>query len=137
MVKSQSLKDYPDFWKYQLPFIAWMIFIFVLSSIPGSTLSHIEFPYAHPIAHALLYSTLYYTAYTAFRHQHISKFLTTYCATSAFVFTALYGASDEYHQSFTPGRTPEFKDFMIDVTAAFVVVAILFVREHLHSQKSG
>ncbi len=125
-----SLTKYPDFVKFHLPAFIWMAFIFTLSSIPGSTLASIEFPYAHPIAHTLLYAMLYYLFYRALGHQQFSTFLSEYRTGIAFLFVAAYGASDEYHQSFTPGRTEEFKDFLIDVMAGLVVmVAIVLINK--------
>ncbi len=106
-----------------------MILIFVLSSVPGSTLSHFEFPLAHEIAHIVLYASLYFLAYLALRHQNRISFLSTYRITGAFIIVAVYGASDEFHQSFTPGRSPEFKDFLIDVAAAAVILLFVSIAE--------
>ncbi|MFZ1082219.1 MAG: VanZ family protein [Candidatus Kryptoniota bacterium] len=125
-----SLKKYPDFVRFHLPAFIWMAFIFTLSSIPGSSLAPIEFPYAHPIAHTLLYAMLYYLFFRALGHQRFSTFLYEYRTWIAFLFAAAYGASDEFHQSFTPGRTEEFKDFLIDVMAALVVlIAIVLINK--------
>jgi VanZ family protein len=43
-------------------------------------------------------------------------------AAAAVAITIAYGASDEWHQSFVPGRTPELGDFVVDGLAATVVV---------------
>jgi len=120
-----SLKEYPDFVKFHLPALVWMILIFALSSIPGSTLALIEFPYAHLIAHTLLYAVLYYLFYRALSHQRFSRILVRYRTGTAFLFVAIWGASDEYHQSFTPGRSPEVKDFLIDISAALIVLIVI------------
>ena len=43
----------------------------------------------------------------------------------AWLLAVLYGAADEFHQSFVPGRTPDVYDFAADVggaTAATIVV---------------
>jgi len=36
-------------------------------------------------------------------------------------FACLYGISDEFHQSFVPGRTPEFWDVCADAAGAVIV----------------
>jgi len=36
----------------------------------------------------------------------------------AFVITVLYGVSDEFHQSFVPGRTPDVADVAADAAGA-------------------
>jgi len=130
MGKSLSLKKYPDFVRFHLPALVWMVFIFALSSVPGPVLAPIEFPYAHPIAHLLLYSMLYYLFYRALGHEQFSPFLRRSRIAAALVFVAVWGASDEYHQSFTPGRTPEVKDFLIDISAALIVLIVIALANH-------
>ena len=53
--------------------------------------------------------------------------------------TALYGASDEFHQSFVPGRNPALTDWMIDVAGALVAALgmrwlLPRLQPHLRSQ---
>ncbi len=43
---------------------------------------------------------------------------------AALPLLTLYGALDEYHQSFT-GRTPSFKDFLLDVCGGLAALLIL------------
>jgi len=136
MERSLNLKKYPDFVKYQLPVLLWMAFIFGLSSVPGYDLEPIEFPYAHLIAHSLLYATLCALLFRALRFQHFSKLLSSASYVFSFLLVAAYGASDEYHQSFVPGRMEELKDFLIDVTSALVVLIIIFLVTKLRANKS-
>lgn len=136
MTKYLSSKKYPDFVKFQLPVLIWMVIIFALSSIPGSTLAPIEFPYAHLIAHTLLYGMLYYLCYRAMRYQHYSKFVSGFSVGIALLLVALYGASDEYHQSFVPGRTEELKDLLIDLAAALVVLVAVMLIDKFRSGKN-
>ncbi|MBE3570839.1 MAG: VanZ family protein [Bacillales bacterium] len=51
----------------------------------------------------------------------------------AWCFTVLYAASDEWHQSFRPGRTALFSDVLIDAAGAFMV--LLFVRFYLRRKR--
>ena len=44
--------------------------------------------------------------------------VTLFTAAAAVVLATLYGASDEYHQSFVPGRTPDVADQSPDAIAA-------------------
>ncbi|MDP6374075.1 MAG: VanZ family protein [Vicinamibacterales bacterium] len=48
--------------------------------------------------------------------------VTAWTAAAAVAITIAYGASDEWHQSFVPGRTPELGDLVVDSLAATVVV---------------
>lgn len=118
-----------------MPLLIWMAFIFTLSSIPGSSFSPIEFPYAHLIAHSLLFGMLYYLGYRAFKHQHYSRFVSEFSLLITLLFVMAYGASDEYHQSFTPGRTEEFKDFLFDFCSAVAVLFIILVVERVRKNR--
>ncbi len=40
----------------------------------------------------------------------------------AFCLTAIYGVTDEWHQSFTPGRDTSFLDVMLDMLGAYLAV---------------
>lgn len=42
----------------------------------------------------------------------------------AVVLTSVYGFLDEFHQSFTPGRSVEFTDWLCDTSGAALAVAI-------------
>lgn len=46
----------------------------------------------------------------------------------AFVLVGLYGLSDEYHQSFVPGRTPDPIDWLTDLAGALTAWIILLRR---------
>jgi VanZ family protein len=48
-----------------------------------------------------------------------------YPATAALLLAVLYGASDEFHQSFVPGRTMTISDLLVDLIGASLVLAIL------------
>ena len=42
----------------------------------------------------------------------------------AVVFVSLFGISDEWHQSFTPGRSVEFADWVADTSGATLAVTL-------------
>ena len=95
--------------------VFWAVLIFCLSSIPGS-----GFP-PHPdilnkIAHFFLYLVLAILVTLAL---HNSKRALWKTALIAIVICSLYGASDEFHQSFT-GRNCDIFDWIIDTVSAFV-----------------
>lgn len=43
-----------------------------------------------------------------------------HCSQIAFVCTALYAMTDEFHQSFVPGRSATITDVMVDSTGALI-----------------
>ena len=130
-----NFKEFPDFTRFQVPLLIWMAFIFALSSVPGSTLSPLEFPEAHLIAHSLLFGMLYYLGYRAFKHQHYNRFVSEFSLLITLLFVVAYGASDEYHQSFTPGRNEELKDFLWDLSAAVIVLVVVLIVEKVRARR--
>jgi VanZ family protein len=42
---------------------------------------------------------------------------------ASLLVVAAYGASDEWHQSFVPGRSSEFADWIADTTGAMMAIA--------------
>jgi VanZ family protein len=47
-------------------------------------------------------------------------------AVLAVILVFLFGISDEYHQSFTPGREPRFRDVLIDTAGAVLAILALW-----------
>ena len=78
---------------------------------------------------------LFYLAYRALKHQRFSRMLSELSLLFSLLLVALYGASDEYHQSFVPGRSEELKDFLVDVSAALVVLVIVMIFEKMRPAK--
>jgi VanZ family protein len=52
--------------------------------------------------------------------------LTAGAALAAWAIATLYGVSDEYHQSFVPGRTADPADTLADAAGAAVSIAALW-----------
>ena len=46
----------------------------------------------------------------------------------AFAISVLYGVSDEYHQSFVPGRDPSLLDWLVDALGAATALGIVWCR---------
>ena len=93
--------------------IAWMVLIFILSSIPGS-----GYP-SHPeplnvVAHFILYFIL---GALLTRALSFTKMPFWKVALIAIVITSLYGASDEFHQFFVDGRNADVFDWLVDTIA--------------------
>lgn len=80
---------------------------------------------------------LFYLGYRALKYQRFSKFLSEFSLLFSLLFVVLYGASDEYHQSFIPGRTEELKDLLVDLSSAVVVLVVLVVIERMRSTRAN
>lgn len=59
------------------------------------------------------------------------------CALCGFLFAAIYAATDEFHQSFVPGRAMMAKDVLIDSLGALTGVLIAVVVARMLKKKYG
>ncbi len=91
---------------------AWCLLLFVLSGqsglrVPGGI------PEADKVTHLLMYGILGWLWGRAIRVSW-SELSTFPVLLSAIVFTGIYGLSDEWHQSFVPGRAADLLDAFAD-----------------------
>lgn len=111
--------------KLWLPPIFWMAIIFFLSSRPTIKTTEIYWQdfivkkTAHFIEYAIL-SFLYIRAFLASEVSRKKSFLL------AFLISLVYAISDEYHQSFIPGREPRVRDVIIDSMGAIFAIYIVY-----------
>lgn len=110
---------------YWLPFIVWAVVIFSFSSIPTVRTSEIHWrdfvvkKTAH-IVEFFIFSLLLYRAMVNSNMKTDRLLLVTV------IFAAfLYGLTDEYHQSFTPGRGPMLRDVAIDTSGSVLFILSL------------
>jgi len=108
-------------YKYWLPFILWGIVIFLFSSHPTGIASEIHWQdfVVKKSAHIVEYAILTILLYRALLSHDINA---NKAALIAILFSVLYGATDEFHQSFTPGREPKIRDVAIDALGSFIAV---------------
>lgn len=103
---------------YWLPAVLFASLIFYMSeqqNPPGASL--FEFlPNADKLAHMAEYFILSLFVYLALVKVH--AFRTPAAAFFSIMIVSIYGASDEFHQNFTPGRTVDFFDWLADLTGA-------------------
>ena len=104
---------------YWLPAIAVVVLIFVLSSQSGLRVSEdaaVDKPFritGHLLAFATLAACLL-LALSRGRRPRLAHVVI------AFAVTVLYGASDEWHQSFVPDRTGRLDDLVVDTIGVIV-----------------
>ena len=112
------------FIRYWLPALIWMLLIFLGSSIPSARVSQngtLDF-LAHKVAHLFEYAVLYLLVYRAL-NQGKGAFDEREIVVALFLVT-LYGGSDEFHQSFIPGRESRLRDVFIDFLGGLAGVVI-------------
>ncbi|MEW6681526.1 MAG: VanZ family protein [Nitrospirota bacterium] len=94
--------------------------IFGASSTPHPLGVHTLPPFVDKVVHALVYGGLSFTVWMALRSSAPSA-STRRLSLFAIVLTALYGLTDEVHQSFVPGRSMEMLDLAADAGGAGLV----------------
>lgn len=111
-----------------------MAVIFGLSSLetlpkPPAIGIDIEAIAGHFTVYALLAA-----AWWAVKPQPISLQRRTWITIAA---TMLYAVSDEWHQSFVPGRTPDVRDLLVDAIGMTVALAVALTLERREGAPSG
>lgn len=110
--------------------LGWMGVIFGLSSMSGSSVPGRFSTAAHFVVYAIL-GALYLWAL-----PHSERAWPT--ALAAVALASLYGVTDEFHQSFVPGRMPDPADWLVDTAGALsAVLLIVGVRRVLAARGSG
>ena len=119
----RSLRTIGRFLWYWLPPVAWMAMIFALShepnlpAPPGPLLDTLVMKTCHVITYGVL-AWLFWRALR--QHADGSPLLRVVSVGLA----VLYGMSDEYHQSFVPGRYGRLWDVVIDGGGAVVAMLL-------------
>jgi VanZ family protein len=93
--------------------VCWMGVIFTLSAVPSlaSPFKPVYDVILRKLAHVTLYAVLTILVYRALR-PHIAR--PTHAWPLAIVVAAVYACSDEWHQTFVPGREGTVRDVAID-----------------------
>lgn len=110
-------------YKYWLPFLCWALLIYWFSSLPTVTTTQVFwqdfiFKKSAHFFEFMMFSLLLFRALKNSGVEIKKAFVLT------FFISLLYAVSDEFHQSFVPGREPRVRDVIIDALGA---VSILFV----------
>lgn len=106
------------------PALLWMVAIFVLSNQPKDVLPVLglwDF-FFKKLAHFLAYGLLAGCYWWA-RQEGKRPFLV------AMMLTIVYAISDEWHQSFVPGRHPTFTDILIDSLGGLTILGIIYFQQ--------
>jgi VanZ family protein len=102
--------------------LAWMAYIFYLSNQPSLNLPQL-FPNQDKVMHFGAYAVL-----GTFILGALPMALTGFSSAQlalATLLASLYGISDEFHQSFVPGRSPDVLDWLADTSGALTATLLL------------
>lgn len=109
------------FVRCQLPLILYALLIFLLSSISQIEVPYLGFDWWDKVIHFVEYLVFGWLVFRAMSTQPIAlsgKWLYT----TSILVSVLFAASDEYHQSFVPGRSADWFDLLADTLGTFVAV---------------
>ncbi|MBS1518468.1 MAG: VanZ family protein [Bacteroidetes bacterium] len=112
--------------------VSFCVLIFAESSIPGNKLPKVDFEFSDKIVHTIIYFILYILFFYSLKYQTKSVKLQRFSFEFAFLFTVLYGVTDEFHQYFVPNRSCEFYDLLAD--AAGAAIGLLSVKYFLNKR---
>lgn len=113
------------FLKYWFPAILWGVFIFSFSSGSVASVSEVFWQdfVVHKSAHMLEFALLAILVYRGLRSAGVTA---TQAAFYAVLICGFYGATDEFHQMFTPGREPRVRDVFFDTIGAIGGIYIVW-----------
>jgi VanZ family protein len=124
--------------------ILWMAVIFMFTQVPYSTgkntsdtlqkllvtlhisgVDHAVVEQLNFFVRKLTHITVFgFLAFLFFKSLEVYRFAYIF----SWILTVLYAMTDEYHQSFMPGRTASIKDvFLFDSVGAFLVLLVTFL----------
>ncbi len=127
--------------KYWVPSLLYMALIFVVSSMeqPSLPMPKFEWLTIDKLYHFIEYAILGGLLAWAFVKAKPSIIPSTLIWGLAAAISILYGASDEWHQTFVPGRCATLADWVADVlgSIAGVLVVYLYQRKNVFKYRAS
>jgi VanZ family protein len=133
--------------------VGWMVLIFIFSSQPGevsnennkfviyifnllsldlnSIFGNLSDFIIRKSAHFIIYFILYILLYRAINIK-INADIKGFILPIFILF--LYACTDEFHQSFVPGRGPAFRDVLVDTSGGLTAFLIMYIRVTLKNK---
>ena len=107
--------------RFWLPPILWGLVIFSFSSFPVGSAAEIYWKdfIVKKTAHIVEYGILATLLYRAIVNSDVEKRKAMWVS---ILIAFLYGLTDEFHQSFIPGREPRIRDVIIDTIGASIFI---------------
>lgn len=119
-----------------IPMLCVMGIIFYLSHQTGSDIDWSLFPGDDKVAHMIAYGVLAAAVIAAFAAD-MRQSKSTVVAGLAFMVSLLYGISDEFHQSFIPGRFSSGADLVADAAGAGLICVTWLYLVKRRAQRNG
>jgi len=117
----------PPFVRYQLPVLLWAGAIFVASSIPSKDFPDVEIFRYDKLIHLAVYGVLGFLVHRALSRQTRFPMLARSAGLWTVLLCVFYGMTDEFHQSFVPGRDMSVFDLMADSFGALASIGVVWL----------
>lgn len=87
----------------------------------------------HPdkLMHIILYAGFGFLLYYTIKNSS-NSIVYNYALLFAIIIGTVYGISDEFHQSFVPGRTASIRDLAADIIGLAIAQLIIFIKDKLY-----
>jgi VanZ family protein len=109
--------------RFWLPVLVWAGLIFYFSSIPYLRITEAWYDIIlRKLAHMFMFGMLARLLARALTGSTFWPWKKIFAW--ALVLSVLYACSDEYHQSFTPGRSATLIDILIDTSGAWLALGL-------------
>ncbi len=109
--------------------ISYALLIFFLSSLSGSQTDRFYlFKNSDKVIHIMVYAVLCFLLNRAFSFTFKNS-VKRYVPIIAIFISIVYAISDEFHQSFVPGRSAEVYDVFADGMGAVISQIILYIKD--------
>jgi VanZ family protein len=106
------------------PLVGYCALVFAVSALHSPPAPEYPFQWGDKISHALAYAAMAFLAVRATRVIGVDRALARRLV-AAYVFCIAYGASDELHQYFVPGRDCDVFDWLADATGSGLVMLLV------------
>ncbi|MFB6261549.1 MAG: VanZ family protein [Thiohalorhabdaceae bacterium] len=103
--------------------VLWMVLIALTSHVPGEVAPSLPFEGADKVAHIVVYFVLGILGVGAVARLRLD-WPRPLVGSTALLVGALFGALDEYHQSFVPGRDMSMDDWLTDLLGLALAVIV-------------
>lgn len=107
------------------PAIFWAVLIFIASSIPSDDIPSAPIFKFDKVIHLSIYFVFALLVYRGLADQHASTGEPSRASWLTLLIIGLYGASDEFHQFFVPGRSMDLFDWIADVGGGVLCIAVV------------
>ncbi len=106
------------------PLIVYWLILLTATSLPSNEMPDIHM--SDKIEHFLGYGVLTILITFSLLVQSKNKLLKAKAYLATIIIVSVYGALDELHQMFVPGRDCDFYDWVTDFAAAFFGIIIVY-----------